>query len=152
MFVLFNTSLEGPTAWIEQTVFLQHQRPFEHVCVYDVGGDSYSLLAMIFHLQVSHQGSTEDFSSGLGCWHKALSGWAVLPCWTELLSWLSFPHSWRYWASPGRTIFVRMRTLTLQDATWALMGQWVTAEPSLWGTELAITARSTRSRRWSVPI
>lgn len=152
MFVLFDTSLEGSTAWLEQSVLLQYQRPFACVCVYDIGGDNYSLLVMISYLQVAHQGSKKDFSSSLGCWHKMLPGYVVLPCWTVLLSWLSFPHSWRYWGSPGSTIFVRMTTRTLQDATWALMGQWVTAEPSLWGTELAIAARSTRSRQWSVPI
>lgn len=147
-----DTSLEVSTAQTEQSVLLQYQKPFACVSVYDVGGDSYSLLVTIAHLQVAHQGSKEDFSSSLACWHKTLSGCVVLPCWTVLLSWPSFPHSWRYGRSPGRTIFVRTRTMTLQEATWALMGQWVAAEPSLWGTELAITARSTRSRQWSVPI
>lgn len=82
VFVLFNTLLEGSTAWIEQTVFLQNQRPFACVCLYDVGGDSYSLIVMISHLQKAHQGSIEDFNSSLGCWHKALSHYVVLPCWT----------------------------------------------------------------------
>lgn len=81
------------------------------VCVCDIEGDSYSLLVMISYLQVAHQGRKKDFSSSLGCWHKMFPGYVVL------LSWLSFRHSWRYWGSPGSTIFVRMRTMTLQDAT-----------------------------------
>lgn len=122
---------------------------YMRVC--DVEG--YSLLEVISHWKLAHQGSLVGFNSLLGILARgALVLCCLLPCLIVLLSLLSFSHSCRYLGSPGRPIFVWMRNMTLQDAARALMGQWVTAEPSLWGIELAITARSTRSIQWSVPI
>lgn len=73
---------KGPQHESSQLCFCRTKGLFACVCVYDVGGDSYSLIVMISHLQKAHQGSIEDFNSSLGCWHKALSHYVVLPCWT----------------------------------------------------------------------
>lgn len=76
VFVLFNTSLDGSTGQIEQSVFLQYTKgarhwPFTCACVRDA--EAHSLLEMIAHLKLVHQGSVVGFNSSLGRWHKTVS-------------------------------------------------------------------------------